>query len=276
MALLRRAHRVVIGRRHDGQGAAVAVPIAVVRMMELVVLRPDELRHARDHAEDKAKAAVEPAAAEQAAMAAFVHQHEGAQQEQAGQQRDGRGQRIRQLEAAPRRIGQRGDRQQRHGRLGQPFQVVGPHMAFDELALDGLQRVRSERPPAGSGVARFCAHCGSHAVARLSACTGCACADVRLSRSRLRPIVRLRGAGSPACAVRRVACTPRCARTLSPCVPASRPPVTCRRPTPRRRPAPAGSAGTGSRCSARAGAAAARRRASGRCRRRARHRRMPQ
>jgi hypothetical protein len=49
-------------------------------MVILVVLRPHVLRHAGNDAQHEAEAAVEHAAAEQAAMAAFVHQHEGTQQ----------------------------------------------------------------------------------------------------------------------------------------------------------------------------------------------------
>jgi hypothetical protein len=48
-----------------------------------MMLRPHVLRHARDDTQEKTECAIEPLAAKQAAMAAFVHQRKNAQSEQA-------------------------------------------------------------------------------------------------------------------------------------------------------------------------------------------------
>ena len=40
----------------------------------------------------------------------------------------------------PGRPGQQAERQQGQGHLRQPAQVIGPHMAFDQLPLGAFQR----------------------------------------------------------------------------------------------------------------------------------------
>ena len=54
-----------------------------MRVVIAVMLRPDILRHASDHSEHKADAAIEWWAAKQASVAAIVHECKDAQRKQA-------------------------------------------------------------------------------------------------------------------------------------------------------------------------------------------------
>ena len=72
--LLCAGQRRILIRRQGRVRSAVLVPVAVVGMVIVVMLRPHVLRHPRHDAEEKPGRAIEPTAAKQAAVAAFVHQ----------------------------------------------------------------------------------------------------------------------------------------------------------------------------------------------------------
>src|SRR5471030_693296 len=62
-ALLLASQRRIFVYRQRGIRPAVFFPVAVVRMVIIVMLRPDVLRHARDDAEQKTGRAIKPVAA---------------------------------------------------------------------------------------------------------------------------------------------------------------------------------------------------------------------
>ena len=148
-ALLGLGHRSVFVDRQGRKRAPVLFPIAVGGVMEIVVLRPDVLWHAGHHAEEESKRAVEPGGAEQAAVAAIVHQCKHAQREQA----DESDQRHGQPQGNPR-TERRGDpqecqRYERRGDLGQRLKIVGLRVQVDDVPFETLdaRRRHGREPP---------------------------------------------------------------------------------------------------------------------------------
>src|SRR5581483_2313361 len=74
-------HRILIYRQRRVR-SAVFVPVAMVCMVIVMMLGPNVLRHPGQDPEHKPNLTIQPTAAEQAAMAALVHQAEGAHDEE--------------------------------------------------------------------------------------------------------------------------------------------------------------------------------------------------
>jgi len=141
--------RVLICRQRRVR-SAVPVPIAVVCMVIVVMLRPHVLRHPRYDAEQKPARAIEPTAAKQTAVAAFVHQAEHAY----GKQDDG--QQWNQDEPGGHAGAPDGNPPEEHERsqgredLLQSLDVIGPGISTDHgafLAPEAVIRHHDRLPP---------------------------------------------------------------------------------------------------------------------------------
>ena len=104
-------------------------------MVEIVILRPDVLRHSGDHAQQKAKGAIQPLRVKQAPMAAFVHERKHAQREQTDQQDDSDGEPQGNSGAYYGRPPQQRKRAKGGENLCQPPQVAGLGMFTDDDPL---------------------------------------------------------------------------------------------------------------------------------------------
>jgi hypothetical protein len=103
-----------------------------------MVLRPHLLRQPGQHAQQEAAHAVQRFAAEQAVVAAVVHQHEAPQQEQAetgGRGRDDPGQT---LSIPVNHVPEPGDRRDDRQELQRTAEIAGGGIAIRDLALAGL------------------------------------------------------------------------------------------------------------------------------------------
>ena len=150
-ALLPHAHRGVVARGDDVQRTAVSRPVAVGGVVKHVMFRPDVLRHPGQHAEDEAERLVETGTPEQAAVAALVHQHEHAQQEQGHQHNDGGGEPVRHCRARHDESPERRQRNQGRRRREESAPVVRPGMGMNDRALERLDgRNVGHRCPGGS------------------------------------------------------------------------------------------------------------------------------
>ena len=135
-ALLGRGHRGIFVDRDDVQRPAIFRPVAIGGMVMQVVLRPHVLRHAGHHTEGETENLVEAAAAKQAAMTAFVHQHEHPDQEQAHHSDHTGGEPVRYVGAQEGGIPEHGERHERRGHRHEPRDVVRPDVAVDDRALE--------------------------------------------------------------------------------------------------------------------------------------------
>jgi hypothetical protein len=114
-------------------------------MVVVVMLRPDILRHARDHAEEKPGCAIEPAAVKQTPVAAFVHQRKNTQSKQRDQQHCGCGDPE---ERSGTQDGHPPEQHQGHQRrqdLRQPLDIIGLAIPADHHALVLLDEVDRQR-----------------------------------------------------------------------------------------------------------------------------------
>src|SRR5690348_7473923 len=110
-------------------------------VMIIVMLRPYVLRHTGHDAQEKSDQAIEPAAAEQAAVAALVHQAKSAnvQQDDEGQRRQGEPGRY--AEEPDRRPPEECERYQGREELRQASGVFGLAVLADHGALLASQAV---------------------------------------------------------------------------------------------------------------------------------------
>jgi hypothetical protein len=152
-ALLPGGQRRILIHRERRVRAAVLFPVAVVGVVVIVVLRPNVLRHAGRHAENKPEDAIEPVRAEQTAVPTFVHQCKDAQRKKADQQNDRDDEPAVSTDAQCRRPPKQCERPEGRQDLYQSLEVTGPSILTDDdplLLSNAADRCQHWSPPAST------------------------------------------------------------------------------------------------------------------------------
>lgn len=126
----------------------------MVCMVIVMMLGPNVLRHPGQDPEHKPNLTIQPTAAEQAAMAALVHQAEGAHDEENDEWQREQGEPAGDFSATDSAPQEKCDRDQGREDLSQCFEVIGLGISRGQAPLLTLQALfRQFRAPAGIEIA---------------------------------------------------------------------------------------------------------------------------